>query len=817
MDLLQGKRCMVWSFMGNARMYQALRDYGDRIDTVGIFTFEVDAAGEITETGTDISSLATYRNRWGHIKWLLTIMNHGYQSVFNALRENPAAKTKFLSEIVRIMAKYPWCAGVDIDLERGGGIENREASNILFRDIYNAVKAYNPAKLVNICLPGMTGVNQSVGGENWCVYADLAPYCDTAAIMTYGMSWAGSAPGPISPRSWLEGVYDYAVTAIRQDKIFFGFPTYGWQWQIYDKNENLGRAYRGTSLTYYAALYWMQGHLYQFADNQPLIPWVSFWDDYDKVPWGLLHVYDYMDGHAADNYTNPLVRETYNRMNYLTSYSKVQGAEFDGVAADRNGEADSRTGNITVSGGVTTIVDDTGEAVFNFNISQAGTYDVALRLVYPFWDKNTITVELDGNVTTLTENRLWWLYWRRTFWHGLTRTNLAAGTHTLKVRGSVAGVQFHGFRVCEHFNEQPTAGTADFTVKPRRFKDIHGNLVQPNNGFKLTSEVLRRAPDSALIWYEDFRDQNPLASSYWLTLNGSWKVWQNPESMAQRPYAQLEGSGQLAWNYAAFSDVHLRARIAFPSGGAGRGGVFCGDVFCCINIDTSRVELYQGDTLLGSFAADYAKTHDADIRTSPLMYTVAMRIRGSRVRVYSGTSNVLRFTANITPVTGCAGVQSDNHIKCELLRAGDAWTYEPYEAFDIELPGGSIQSFGRVRRNGVTWDDKYNVFKVNGDVEESATRSESISMDYDFEHSQIMPLTCGDDYPIKYIPHDINVWLSRLFLGDSDGFGIMYYQDVDSIVYWSNEAAYRWGLRGIALWSLGQEDLNLWKSMPKQI
>lgn len=45
--------------MGNARMYQALRDYGDRIDTVGIFTFEVDITGTITETGTSISSSAT--------------------------------------------------------------------------------------------------------------------------------------------------------------------------------------------------------------------------------------------------------------------------------------------------------------------------------------------------------------------------------------------------------------------------------------------------------------------------------------------------------------------------------------------------------------------------------------------------------------------------------------------------------------------------------------------------------------------------------------------------------------------------------------
>jgi hypothetical protein len=59
-DYLKGKRCMVWSFMGNARMYEALRDYGDRFDTVGIFTFEVDATGTITETGTSISSMLPY-------------------------------------------------------------------------------------------------------------------------------------------------------------------------------------------------------------------------------------------------------------------------------------------------------------------------------------------------------------------------------------------------------------------------------------------------------------------------------------------------------------------------------------------------------------------------------------------------------------------------------------------------------------------------------------------------------------------------------------------------------------------------------------
>lgn len=112
-DYLQGKRCMVWSFMGNTRMYQALRDYGDRLDTVGIFTFEVDATGTISETGTSISTMLTYINKWPHIKWMLTVMNHGTASIFTALRNNTdGAKDTFLTELVRIMEKYPCKAGV---------------------------------------------------------------------------------------------------------------------------------------------------------------------------------------------------------------------------------------------------------------------------------------------------------------------------------------------------------------------------------------------------------------------------------------------------------------------------------------------------------------------------------------------------------------------------------------------------------------------------------------------------------------------------------------------------------------------------------
>jgi GH18 family chitinase len=176
----------------------------------------------------------------------------------------------------------------------------------------------------------MDSINGSVGGENWCVYADLNPYCDTAAIMSYGMAWAGSAPGPVSPKDWLDGIYDYAVTAMTPDKVFMGLPAYGWNWQIYDLPENLGKTYRGTSNTYYAAKNWMTGK-YNFTDDaapQPFIPILAYWDDYNKVPYAFPQVYDFMEGQDAASYEYPLMNGTYNRRRYLTAYSKQQSVSF---------------------------------------------------------------------------------------------------------------------------------------------------------------------------------------------------------------------------------------------------------------------------------------------------------------------------------------------------------------------------------------------------------------------------------------------------------------------------------------------------------
>ena len=179
----------------------------------------------------------------------------------------------------------------------------------------------------------------------------------------------------------------------------------------------MGVTYRGTSNTYYAAQLWMTGG-YNFTDDkppQPFIPIVAYWDDYDKVPWALPHVYDYMEGRDAVSNDYLLLSGTYNRRHYLTTYGKEQKAEFGNIIVDRNGgNPDSYSGIVSVSEGMVTMGDN-GSAAYRFSVSTAGTYDVAVRLCFPIWDKNGIYISIDGGRKHFTESRLWWPYWRTAF------------------------------------------------------------------------------------------------------------------------------------------------------------------------------------------------------------------------------------------------------------------------------------------------------------------------------------------------------------------------------------------------------------------
>lgn len=183
---------------------------------------------------------------------------------------------------------------------------------------------------------------------------------------------------------------------------------------------------------------------------------------------------------------------------------------------------DSYSGNAVIGEGYASVLDEEAVLKYTFEVPTAGTYDVAVEIVYPRWDKNSIGINLDGDSHMLSESRLYFLYWRKKFWRILkSGVSLSAGTHTISVSGGVPGVVFYGFRVCSDFSQKATAGEVYYGLKPRKFMDVNGEMVQPDRAFKVTAEVLRRKPESALVWYEDFCDYSEIPTNYFTVLDGS--------------------------------------------------------------------------------------------------------------------------------------------------------------------------------------------------------------------------------------------------------------------------------------------------------
>ncbi|MFA7636519.1 MAG: glycosyl hydrolase family 18 protein [Monoglobales bacterium] len=69
-------------------------------------------------------------------------------------------------------------------------------------------------------------------------YAGLANAANYVFIMTYEWGYKYSSPQAVAPINSVRRVLDYAVTRIPPEKIFFGVPTYGYDWPLpYIKGE----------------------------------------------------------------------------------------------------------------------------------------------------------------------------------------------------------------------------------------------------------------------------------------------------------------------------------------------------------------------------------------------------------------------------------------------------------------------------------------------------------------------------------------------------------------------------------------------------
>lgn len=346
------------------------------------------------------------------------------------------------------------------------------------------------------------------------------------------------------------------------------------------------------------------------------------------------------------------------------------------------------------------------------------------------------------------------------------------------------------------------ASQVAYSLTPEPVIAANGETVSPKVGYTLTTELLQREPVAATI-IDDYASSAGQLSAIYTQPAGAWS-----HKAVTDTYKQYRGTGSLMFNHGfGAQSLYVQARFQFAT--AGRFGVTSQGITADVT-NAGNLRIMQGSTVLAEKAVASRPVGAAAMSGRTVL---ALRVREGSARAYYSTAETsipLQLEVAVTPPGGPTGYTSTGQAWIDHTYLGDGWWYQPREAVEVTA-GGQTRILGRLERTGITWDAS-NRFRPNADVEERATRTAGISQDWIYEHWQDVPVTTGQASAVTMRPLDHDLWLGRLMLGDRDGFSICYFTDATTITHWRGRAAHDWGLQGIAMWSLGQEDVRMWES-----
>ncbi|GAC1428805.1 MAG: hypothetical protein NVSMB68_00880 [Thermoanaerobaculia bacterium] len=139
-----------------------------------------------------------------------------------------AAHRETHAEILRQLVLTKVYDGIDIDYER---LPLSARANFTAFVQLLASKLHADGKKLSVTLYSKTSDSATWEGPGGEDYAAIGAVADWVKLMIYDYSYDGSAPGPLTPLTWLDQVLAYAQSQIPVAKIMAGLPWYGYDWQ----------------------------------------------------------------------------------------------------------------------------------------------------------------------------------------------------------------------------------------------------------------------------------------------------------------------------------------------------------------------------------------------------------------------------------------------------------------------------------------------------------------------------------------------------------------------------------------------------------
>ncbi|MGN9866724.1 glycosyl hydrolase family 18 protein [Bacillus swezeyi] len=222
---------------GDSASYQSLMAYHSYIDSIATDTFAFDVKGNlIGETPENQLSFAK-KNR---IKTWAVISNYSesiqdFDGDLASRVITDETSRKHLTDQLVSLAKEHGYDGINIDFEAVLP-EDRTAYSSFIQYVSESLEREQIQTMVSV--PAKSADDPE---DDWSWpydYTRIGQDADYVQVMTYDEHGSWSDPGSVASMDWIKSSLKFAVREISAGKVIMGIPSYGYDWDLTDQENN---------------------------------------------------------------------------------------------------------------------------------------------------------------------------------------------------------------------------------------------------------------------------------------------------------------------------------------------------------------------------------------------------------------------------------------------------------------------------------------------------------------------------------------------------------------------------------------------------
>jgi spore germination protein YaaH len=147
-------------------------------------------------------------------------------AILHRILTEPALRGAWLTTIVDTAVRNGY-TGINLDFEAGAPADRGAMSSFVAE---LAARLHGVGKKLAVDVSAKTVDNPDHPRSGFYDYAQLSSSADVVFVMSWGIHWSTSVPGPIADMPWVQNVVSYVNTLPNRSKFVMGAPLYGMDW-----------------------------------------------------------------------------------------------------------------------------------------------------------------------------------------------------------------------------------------------------------------------------------------------------------------------------------------------------------------------------------------------------------------------------------------------------------------------------------------------------------------------------------------------------------------------------------------------------------